>query len=276
MASGLGGVRASTLVSRVREAANMEASQSGSSQFVTDEEIKQRVDEAAGELYEKLITALGEDYFVKSAMVTVSPPASTFVASYGSLNADTYRVLSVHFLTNAEAVEAGARPVFVKCEPFQRADMTHLLNAQPSIVGPFRYRLSAQRQRITDDEEGTATTRIGDRIEIWPQLSDYRDFRVEYIPWFATFDATTEGGDGSPDTFLDADPVYPGIMGWEEWVVLKVAIYCKDKEESDSSKLELRLSEQTQRILDFRGRRDEGAPERVVLTRKRRKQGWYP
>lgn len=274
MAHALGGVRASVLVDRVRQLADMEATQSGSSQFVTDDELKKRIDEAAGELYEKLITSLGEDYFEKMGMVRVSASTDPLAPSYGPLTTDHYRLRSVHFLTNPDAVEGGARPVYVKCKPFERADMTHLLNAQPTDKGPFFYRLSAQRQRTTED--ATAETRLVDRIEIWPQPSAVVHFRVAYIPWFATYDATDETGDGSDTPRIDPDPIYPGIMGWEEWVVIKVAIYCKDKEESDSSKLELRLAEQNERILANRPKRDVGAPERVKLTRKRRKQGWCP
>lgn len=274
MASGLGGVHAAALVSRVREAANMEASQSGSSQFVTDAEIKQRIDEAAGLLYEKLITALGEDYFVKLEMCDVQPPSTVLDASFGPLPSDFYRLLSVHHLTNAAAVDAGARPVYQRCEPFQRGDHTHLLNAQTSNVGPFHYRLTARRSRTLTDVDHTAITRLADRLEVWPQLTDEQRFRIEYIPWFATYDAAAETGDGSEQTFVDADPIYPGIMGWEQWVVLHVAVYCVAKEQGDTSELRAMLAEQEQRITDFRGRRDEGAPERVVLTRKRRKESW--
>lgn len=275
MASAVGGVRASVLLSRVRQLADMETAQSGSSQFVTDDEIKQRIDEAAGELYEKLITARGEDYFTEVDMIEVRSPPDALTPSFGTLPARFYRLRSLHFLTNAAAVEGGARPIFVKCEPYQRADMTHLLNAAPTSVGPFFYRLSALRGRA-DLGDNVAETSLRDRVEVWPQLAEDLKFRVAYIPWFATFDAAAETGAGSEQALVDPDPIYPGIMGWEEWVVIKVAIYCKDKEESDSSKLELRLAEQTARISGQAPRRDEGAPERVKLTRKRRKQGWYP
>ena len=50
MAGALGGVRASALVCRVREAANMEATQSGSSRLLPTREIRRRIDEAAAAL----------------------------------------------------------------------------------------------------------------------------------------------------------------------------------------------------------------------------------
>lgn len=274
MASALGGVRASALVSRVREAANMEASQSGSSQFVTDAEILRRIDESAGLLYDRLVTQLGEDYFVKTYVVEARPPVDSLSPSFAVLPTEFYRLLSVHHLLNPAELDSGARPRFVKCLPFQRADHTHLLNALPTNTGPFFYRLNARRQRTT--EEDVAETRVFDRLEVWPQVAEDQSFRIEYVPWFATYDAPDETGDGSENPRTDPDPAYPGINGWEQWVVLHVAVYCVAKEQGDTSELRAMLAEQEARITGYRNRRDEGAPERIVLTRKRRKQSWTP
>lgn len=277
MAGALGGVRASVLLSRVRQLADMETTQSGSSQFVTDEEIKQRIDEAAGELYEMLITSLGEDYFVRDVYAEFLANGDLKGAPVVRLPTDFYRLITVHEVTNLDAMLAGEQPILRPCMPFQRVDMTALLNARPQAHGPFFYRLSARRGRHADEDEQTAETSLLDRLEVWPRPSVDQQFRVAYVPWFATYDAMPEGlTDGTEVRCIDPDPIYPGIMGWEEWVVIKAAIYCKDKEESDSSKLELRLSEQTARIQSHRHKRDVGAPERIALTRKRRKQGWCP
>lgn len=253
----------------------MEASQSGSSQFVSDDEILRRIDESAGLLYDRLVTALGEDYFAKTAIVDATVPSSSVVPSFAILPTEFYRLLSVHHLTNATAVDDdGARPLFVKCSPFQRADHTHLMNAQPTARGPFYYRLNARRQRTVSGTPSVAETLVYDRLEVWPQVSEAQSFRVEYVPWFATYDAAEETGDGSEDPVLDPDPHYPGINGWEQWLVLHVAVYCVAKEQGDTSELRAMLAEQDQRISGYRNRRDEGAPERVVLTRKRRKTEW--
>jgi len=54
------------------------------------------------------------------------------------------------------------------------------------------------------------------------------------------------------------------VSGWEEWIVLKVAIRLLAKEESDTSDLRADLAEVDARISAAAGRRDEGRPERMV------------
>ena len=68
----------------------------------------------------------------------------------------------------------------------------------------------------------------------------------------------------------DADPIYPGINGWEEHVVLSVAIRLLAKEESDTSDLRAERDRIEARILMARGKRDVGRPERVTNVRAAR------
>jgi hypothetical protein len=53
-----------------------------------------------------------------------------------------------------------------------------------------------------------------------------------------------------PDTATADDDVIDGVLGWEEFLVLDVAIYCLEKEESDTSKLELKRDRILKRIQD--------------------------
>ena len=258
MAGALGGVRASALVCRVREAANMEATQSGSSQFVTDKEIRRRIDEAAAALYDKLIAAIGEDYFVKIVHL-VHPPGVDVV----QLPVDFYRLISVHTET-ADVTDAGttyrdARSV----EPFQRAEMTRLLALLPSDSGERWYRLRGRLEKgfVNANVESSLT----DFLEIVPQRVTTGSLRVAYLPRHSTArELVFDEIEGKDVLHTDHDPIYPGVSGWEEWIVLKVAIRLLAKEESDTSDLRADLAEVDARISAAAGRRDEGRPERMV------------
>lgn len=265
MAGALGGVRASALVCRVREAANMEATQSGSSQFVTDKEIRRRIDEAAAALYDRLITSLGEDYFVK--VVHLAHPPGVDVVQ---LPVDFYRLVSVH----TEIAEVGSSSTTYRnacpVEPFQRAEMTRLLALVPSDTGERWYRLRGRLEKglVNANVESSLT----DFLELVPQRVTTGSLRVAYLPRHSTArELVFDESEGKDVLHTDHDPIYPGVSGWEEWIVLKVAIRLLAKEESDTSDLRADLAEVDARIESARHRRDEGRHERVVLTRKARK-----
>lgn len=248
----LGGVKASALVERVREAADMQATQGGSSGFVEDDEIKRRIDEAATDLYDKLVTNMGEDYFVTKTLRSTNE-----YTLY--LDDDFYRLVSLH-----HAFSVGDVLRYEVVEPFQRGDATRLLNLPPvdSKQGPLFYRLCASRPR----SGSPAVTTLVDCIEVYPPQIEGtdRDFLVHYIPRLQVYDE----GD-----ITDNDPIYPGINGWEEYVVLSVAIRLLAKEESDTSDLRAERDRIERRIEMLKSRRDVGRPAKIVRTRKRRGYG---
>lgn len=244
----------------------MEAFQSGTSQFVTDAEIYRRIDEAATGLYDMLISALGEDYFVTKTIVP-HPDDQAYVA----LPRDFYRLVSVHEARRLPDLDAFGNDVydFFDVEAFQRTDETALLNMRAAPQGPFKYRLAAERvrQKLT---ASTASTALSDVLELLPKRTVAGFVRLCYIPRLAQYDDPATGTADADDPLTDADPIYPGINGWEEHVVLSVAIRLLAKEESDTSDLRAERDRIEARILAARGKRDVGRPERVTNVRRSR------
>lgn len=244
----LGGVRQSVLIGRVREAADMEATHSGTASFVTDVEISSRIDEAAKDLYDKLVSSLGEDYFVTDA----NDCLWTNFGEVGDriiLPTDFYRLIAVYWDTKPGQETHGYR----KMEPFQRELLVDLLNQPKTDAGPFFYRLKSV---LFDGDE---PNNLGDYLETYPGRLNEGEARVSYVPQYVT------GG---------SDPIYPGIHGWEEYVVLSVAIRLLAKEESDTSELRAERDRIEARIESARHKRDVGAPERITLTRSDRVRRW--
>lgn len=256
----LGGVRASALVERVREAADMQATQGGSSGFVEDDEIKRRIDEAATDLYDKLIANLGEDYFVRTKIID----QGNFTDVH-NLPDDFYRLCAVHEARPKGYLDDDGRDVyeFRDMTPFQRGDMTRLLNIPINNDGPYFYRLTAIRHRV--EVLGVTSSYMYDQIEVFPNRSEGGYMRVSYIPRLIAYNEVSENA-----TAPDLDPIYPGIAGWEEYVVLCVAIRLLAKEESDTSDLRAERDRIEARIESLKSRRDVGRPEMVTRLHQRR------
>lgn len=72
---------------------------------------------------------------------------------------------------------------------------------------------------------------------------------------------------------LDADAL-TGFNGWEEYVVVRAAIMCLDKEESDTSALRADLAMLDARIESEAQRRDAGQPASVVDVARSCDDGW--
>lgn len=225
----------------------MEATHSGTASFVTDTEISSRIDEAAKDLYDKLVSALGEDYFVTDVNDCLWTNFGE-VSDRIILPDDFYRLISVHW-----DEKPGQTPhAYRKMEPFQRELVTELLNQPKTDAGPFFYRLKGVL--FTGDDP----INLVDYLEVYPARLTEFYARVTYIPQYVT------GG---------TNPIYPGIHGWEEYVVLSVAIRLLAKEQNDTSDLRAERDRIERRIEAARGKRDVGAPERIALTRKARVMG---
>lgn len=88
------------------------------------------------------------------------------------------------------------------------------------------------------------------RIRFIPEPSGANEVTVWYIPH-------------APELTDDAD-VWNGFNGWEEYVVVDSAIKALEKEESDTSALEVRKERLMRRISSMSQARDQGYPDRVT------------
>jgi hypothetical protein len=196
------------------------------SQFVTDSELINVINAYKKELDDLLVGAYGEDYFAQS--VTFSLAANTENTSLSALTSGTfYKLMGVEALT-------GGRWVDVPSYTF--AERNRYVN---NGVQPVWSNQSSLRHRVT-----------GGNLSIRPTQNTAVTLGIYWTPQQSNLSLTT-------DTFDD-------VNGWSEFVVLKGAIYCKDKEESDTSELERDLSRMTARIEGMKSNRDESGPMKVT------------
>lgn len=90
---------------------------------------------------------------------------------------------------------------------------------------------------------------VKDKIRLVPEDEAPGDYRIWYFP--------------EANTLSDDSDEIEVIAGWEEYVVLYAAILALDKEESDSSKLDKKLSKLKTRIENMAPNRDSDNPQRI-------------
>lgn len=203
-----------------------------SSSFVTDTEVGRLVQASGTWLYDLILSAWGERYFFEQSDVT-----TTASQAYVSLPSDFYRLLKVGW------VEGGSTDP-LRLEPFQSdeewSDAYWGSAASWSRTNPPRYQV-----------------RGSDYLYLDPTPSSVQTLRVQYVPIMPEIEDTT--------------PVpFQGVHGWDEFIVLDVAIKLRIKEESDVRDLQGERQMQIQRIEGMAPRRDVGRTHKVQRRRARR------
>ena len=175
------------------------------------------------ELYDKLIEAYGEDYFVASEQtITTDGTNSTF-----ALADDFYKLLGVDYLVNANAGVAGRITIW----RYNFAERNQY--SLPNLAAPGR---TVLRYRIQ-----------GSNIAFLPRPPvSGQTLYLTYAPLLTLLSA-----DG--DTFTLGN-------GWEEWIKAAVAAKALGKEESDMTPALSLLQRQEERLTTIKEGRDVGAP----------------
>jgi hypothetical protein len=247
------------LTSRALRRAKME-----NSQFPEDGEVDRLVREAIAELYDKLIEARGAHYYLCGAecqtvanMAAYPLPADFYklAAVYvnqnpGAAVMPTTALAAGHFvriLTTIETQQSGWQLI----HPFMDQEAPGLMNASGGSAYASYYRLRGYQEDVDIDDEQL------DLLEIRPLPAGPFLVRIEYIP-----KASTESYGGPPAN----DPVVNGINGFEEFVVVRVAMTLLDEEESDTRHLERDLARVEARIQALADNRDSGRPQRIQDT----------
>lgn len=179
------------------------------------------------ELYDKLIEAYGEDYYVASEQtVTTDGTNSTF-----SLADDFYKLLGVDYLYNAGAGPAGRLTIW-RYNFAERNQYT-----LPNLAAPGRLVL---RYRIQ-----------GSKIAFIPRPPvSGQTLYLTYAPLLTPLAA-------------DGDTLTVG-NGWEEWMKAAMALKALGKEESDQGPAAALLARQEERLATIKEGRDAGAPSTTV------------
>lgn len=225
-------------LSTLRTSARRKADMVGST-FVSDSELTEYINKSIAELYDILVSAYGEDYFVASATFT-----GTGAESY-LLTAAPISISNFYKLKGLDVNDGGS---WVSLRSFQFSERNRRENVGAgNVADDYRYRIA------------------GDRLyfEINNPPPTGMQFKLWYIPT-----PTALSADG--DTF-------DGKNSWEEYVTLDVGIKCLIKEESDTSALAAQKQACLRRITEMAANRDVGEPHRVIdihATRDR-EDFWY-
>lgn len=225
------------IIDRVRE-----ASDTVSSQFVTDAELIRYIDISYRELYDELVGAWGEDYFVKPDYV---PLWITGSVNIYSLPAD--------------------------CKALHGIDI-NLGGASSDISGSIGWTTMPRRganARNLGPAYGFYGTLYGpsallgyrpwglNTIKILPTPVANAQARLEYVP--------------QPTRLTGSNDTFDGFTGWDELVVVDCVIKVLAKEESDVSVWMARKAELKQRIRSMVSRDVEG-----IEIAKETRAGWSP
>lgn len=233
-------------LSQIRLAA-MQRADRVNSNFVTNSEWRNYINQAMFELYDLLVTVY-EDYYAATPVQFVSD-GSTF--NYPLPNG------TLSFLSG--------------------------INVQQTIVGEPFYKLLGVDLALQNVNNGYATINKFNFIDrnryIYPNTggSLYGVFNLQYrvIGKYIQFIPTPSAGQAIrlwyiprlKELLLDTDTTTVGISGWVEYVIVKAAYYALTKEESDTSSLVMQLAALQKRIEESANNRDAGQPDNVSDTR---------
>ena len=206
----------------IRQRSDME-----NTQFITDAELTSYINASLSELYDLLVKAYGEDYFLDAYQVATVVDQE----DYG-LPTDFYKALGVDVTVNGYNYAL---------ERFSFRQRNHLQSSTPFLYSAgdtpyFKYRF------------------LGSNIRLTPKPAAVYTITVHYIPRVTQL---VNDVDEVNSVFLD---------GWMEYVVVDAAIKCLQKEESDVSVLMAQKQRLTDRIELMSKDRDLGEPESVVET----------
>lgn len=225
------------------------------SNFVTLPEWNSFINLAMFELYDLLVTVFEDYYVAQPAYFNLNGAQSQFPLPNGSntfqdaTGADFvprpfYKLLGVDLAVNT------AQNAWVTINKFNFIDRNNYLypNSTSTIYGIYN-----MRYRV-----------MGSNIDFIPNPAGGQQVRLWYIPRLT-------------ELLQDNDITDTGISGWLRYVIVRAAKYALDKEESDTSKLDVELGFLTKRIEESAANRDAGQPDTISNTRQGGwSSGWGP
>lgn len=214
------------LVKQVRLRADMQ-----NSQFVTDEEIEQYIQDSVGDLWDLIIESAGEDHFVASIEFPTIPGVSTY-------SLDSY-------LGSGGLVQPPPQPhpVYKVLGVDVQVD-SRWLKAVPQMFGEASYSSASPRPWSAHQVPGyhfvtTLLPNPSRSVMFSPSPAGEHLVRVWYIPY-------PTGLTGSGDSWLSQ--TLQSFTGWDEYVICDAAAKCLEKEESDPRYLHARKMAAAERI----------------------------
>lgn len=229
-------------LSQIRLSAQQRADRVNSN-FVTQPEWRNYINQAMFELYDLLITVY-EDYYVATP-VQFTANGSTFLYPLPNGSNTFQNALSpgVDFiprpfykLIGVDLALNTASNAFVTVNKFNFTDRNRFVypNSASTIYGVFnlQYRI------------------LGNNIEFIPTPSGNQSIRLWYIPRLI-------------ELLQETDTTDTGISGWIEYVIVRAAYLALTKEEADTSALVMQLGALQKRIEESASNRDAGLPDTI-------------
>lgn len=255
----------SSLIDQAKDMADMQ-----NTTFVSDTEWTRYLNQGVRELYDLLLEAHGQEYFLKTFEITLTPPTNTY-----SLPDDLLAVKGVDYSTTSFPAQEPETPILgdkrydvlttdigntdvVEILPYNFADR-HDASPLKSVWRGRHHPL--MRYRVFAEEISTYTDDVGpgnfvsdgyfNRIRVTPAESGY--LLVWYVPQVPLL---SSGGTAA----------FPFWHGWQLYPALFAAKIALDKEESDSTAITRQLDRMHKRLQNMAMDRDAGNPEVVQDT----------
>ena len=211
------------LLSRVRTRADMVGSD-----FVTDTELTYWINESIRSLYDMLVKAYGEDYFISSKSFNTVSGQSEYALDASPVSiSDFYKLKGVDVVFSTDDVRTLRRFTFRD-----------------------RNRYSPQATWTSGGAKAIVYRLQGGKLWLLPAPVGVYAVKVWYVP---AFTALATGAS-----------TFDGINGWEKWVVAEVARKALMKEESDVSELNQELGAYKVEIEAMIAVRDVGEEEKAT------------
>ncbi len=273
-------VNLSDLRAKARRRADMEGSK-----FVTDDEVDGYLNDSYKELYDLLISNYGNDYFLKSQSISIVSGTDNY-----DLPTDFYKGRGLDLQINSS--------LSVPLQSYNFSERTRNTNFY-RFAREFKYRLQAYKVYLTPSptanytailwyiptprklQKSTATSVVSGASTVYtvPPLSfvvgDVLN-NVDFIPTGyntqqkitakTTTTVTTDLNSstlGPVTSFGKLESTFDAFSGWDEYVIVDVAIKLLQKEESDASLLMSQKGYLIKRIEAMSQNLDAGEPMTV-------------
>lgn len=209
------------LKTECRQRADME-----NSNFVTDSELTNYINNSISELHDILIQAYESDYYIKSSTFSTTDNQDTYALNTIIPDQDFYKLRGVDAKLNNQE--------WFTLQPFQFNERNKRQN-----FGAWKYLgISNVRYRL-----------VGSNILFTPTPDSNIECRIWYIPVAVTLSADT-------DELED-------LNNYSEYVIVDAAIKMMQKEESDTTVLQQQKAALKRRIEEAANNRDAGSGETI-------------
>lgn len=201
------------------------------SPFYTQQELISMVAQSYKELYDKVVTAFGDDYYVMTPYTYTTGQNQQMYP----LPADFYKLLLCEVALNPQDPNS-----YVTLKQFNLIQK-NLFNYPNQYT---MYGITNLRYRLN-----------GNNLMIVPQTQGGQTIRIWYVP--------------RPNQLISLYDTLDGVAGWEEYVVADVCIKMLAKEESDTSVFGAQKAMMSQRLDEMSKNRNIGEPQTVSDSKYR-------